>query len=521
LVIHLHATLTSCFANFLRFAKACSAESARGRSNLLLLLAVAGYSLHAEAGLGLFWLQIVGASIVLASCFILGVVERDWRLSIWSALGYIALLVSTPLLHLHAFWFVTFLLSGVTRPLAFAVLSQWLLQALPLPLPVHGALPFLILAVGWFCVPGKFLNRGFGLAILTVICAAESFNFVALPIRPAAEFYRSVEYQFGIGETFYKLCGGGFTLTSGQIRSSIHKTSIPDSTPGLLVLDHDQAGAKPTAAEKFNFTQPLPWQGNAYLGDQFVLFWLRCDGFLASNLGGSLRPAGRPLLVARGIGKQHTLVEQRGALLLLADSDPLVNRLSPYQRHLLSYLLRVSPYGLLPLLLSAVACGMALLSPQKALAGVMIVLIVGIALTWSACRADHTLGGVRLVGRFADPHDPDRFSGVLRELVDLGRDWLFEKTQPEILYLQSGRSALWRGESLVIAEPAATVVINHIQYHILELPLANVRGVPDARQIASPRGISEGVLETAETRIIATGSPTRIDPSQWLKSSSQ
>jgi hypothetical protein len=45
--------------------------------------------------------------------------------------------------------------------------------------------------------------------------------------------------------------------------------------------------------------------------------------------------------------------------------------------------------------------------------------------------------------------------------------------------------------------------------------------VPDARQIASARSISEAVLETSQTRIIGTGSPTRIELSQWLKSSSQ
>ena len=515
------AILTSRFAHFLRPVKAWRPRFARDHVGFLLLLAAGGYSLHAEAGFGLFWLQAIGASSALASCFILGVAERNWRLSVWSSLAYLATLVSTPLLHLHALWFVTFLLSGVTRPFAFAVLSQWLLQALPFPLPVYGSLPFLVLALGWFCVPEKFLNRGIGFAILAVIGAAESFNFLAMPIRPAAESYRSVEYQFGIGQTFYKLCGGEFTQTSGRIRSSIHKTSIPDSMPGLLVLDHDQAGLKPTVADELNFTQPLPWQSNAYLGDQFALYWLRCDGFLASHLGGSLRPTGRPLLIASSIGKRQILAQQRGSLLLLADSDPLVNRLSPYQRQLLSYLLRVNPFVLLPLLLSLLACGIALLFPERGWIGTITVLIVGIALTWSACSPDHTYGGVRLVGRFADPHDPDRFSGVLRELVDLGRDSLFEKKQPEVLYVQSGHSARWRGESLVIAEPTATVLINHEKYRILDLPLANVRGVPDARQIASARGISEAVLETSETRIIGTGSPTRIDLSQWLKSSSQ
>jgi hypothetical protein len=253
----------------------------------------------------------------------------------------------------------------------------------PASLPIAAVLT---LALGWFCVPEKFLDRGLGLAILAVICAAESVNFVAMPIRPAAELYRSVEYQFGIGQTFYKLSGGEFNQTSGRIRSSIHKTSIPDTTPGLLVLDHDQAGLKPTVADQFNFTQPLPWQSNAYLGDQFALYWLRCDGFLASNLGGTLRAAGRPLLIAGGIGKRHILAEERGSLPLFADSDPLVNRLSPYQRQLLSYLLRVNSlnsYGLVPLLLSLLASGIALLFPEKGWIGVMTVLAVGIALTWS------------------------------------------------------------------------------------------------------------------------------------------
>src|SRR6478609_45940 len=115
-----YAMLISFFVHFLRCTKDSRARFGRDNVGFLpvLVLAVGGYCLQAEAGFGLFWVQAIGASTVLASCFILGVAEGDWRLAVWSSLAYLATLVSTPLLHLHALWFVTFLLSGVTRPLA-------------------------------------------------------------------------------------------------------------------------------------------------------------------------------------------------------------------------------------------------------------------------------------------------------------------------------------------------------------------------------------------------------------------
>lgn len=485
-------------------------------SNGLVALAAAGAVIVNCAGFGIRWLELCGAWTCLVAVLLLGVADRSPFAIAMASLGYAASFFAPPLLHLHGFWFALF--AGVPRLsfLALATLCQWLFSSISSGITAFGGLGFSIATLLLLKMRIAALPRRATLAFVLVLVGLDLFNMRSIRGQAESEAYPSVEYQYRIGETASKLLGRDKISVPRILRSSIHGTSISDQTPGILLLDHDQRKMRPDIAASSNFTQPLPWQFNSFLGDQYVLFWLRCDGFLASNLGGTIQPGGRILLQTAIPRDPHILMAQRGRVVVFGDSDPFVNRIAPYQRHLLSYFLTGSVAGYLPLIFGLLVCILMVVGGSKGKWAAFSILAAAVILVGSICLPDRSYGAVRMVGVTADPHDPSAFSGVLRAIVDRGLDDLFTPRSPRILYVQERRSAHVRSEQLVIAEPGAVVFVGRDRYEILDIPLGPVRAVPDARSISSRNSQVEGVVTTGSVTILATGSPAQVSPKEWL-----
>ena len=520
------ALFANLFALVLRTANDCehflSVNTKQNRlcypvpSSGLVTLAVVGAIIVNGAGFGLRWLELCGAWTCFAAVVLLGIGYRSPFAIAMGILGYAASFFAPAVLHLHSFWFAVFGSLPCLFFLAMATLCQWLLTSIPCGLPAFGGLGFAIFTLLFFRMRLVEIPRRTALALVLLVVGSDIFNLRM--VRGPADFepYPNVEYQYRVGDTAAKLLGKNGMGTSRLLRSSIHGTSKPDQTPGILLLDHDQWKTRPEIAGTSNFTQPVPWQFNSFLGDQYVLFWLRCDGFLASNLGGTIRTGGRVLLQTAEPGNPQILMAQRGSVVILGDSDPVVNRIAPYQKHLLSYFLSGNAAGYLPLIFGAFVCLAIAVGGSKGKFFAGAIVLLGVVLTGTICTKDRTYGGVRMVGITADPHDPSAFSGVLRGIVDGGQDDLFAPQSPRVLYVQEGHSAHVRTEQLVIAEPGAQVFVGRDRFDILDLPLGPVRNIPDARAIRAQKSTVEGVLTTGSVTILATGSPAQISPKEWL-----
>lgn len=295
--------------------------------------------------------------------------------------------------------------------------------------------------------------------------------------------------------------------------------SLPPD-PDVVLAEHDlvsiPAGMPVMSAASWQ--QPEPWGHNQFVGDQYLLFALRRDGFYAGNLGGRLVPAGRMLLGAVDGSmplRVEPLVQRVDHTLFLGDSDAFVDRLCVYQAHAVRELLSPGwgPRGLnLLLVLGAVAACFPASSPRR-LAVAFHSLVVG-SLALVAAIPAH--GDVRIEGPVGWPHDPGLGGAVPRALADAGIIMWPGSHGCTVLCVGPGRTVRSRGERLVFLEPGSTVRIGEEVVRAGEIPLGAVDGIPDARQLARD-GVDVGVTaEVQGIRIIGTGSPARQDHEKWL-----
>ena len=220
-----------------------------------------------------------------------------------------------------------------------------------------------------------------------------------------------------------------------------------------------------------NYSQPLPWYGNEFIGNQYWRFAICRDGALVSNLGSSVAPTAFTLLAIPALTSAPVVLAAKSGdgKTILADSDYFVTRLAGYQRNLVGTILGTHE----ALRRSAAANALMALGAAVAVVGSKLILVGAIGLVACVLYPAHSRGNIRVVGPSGDPHDPVRAWAVPRQLADYELSSVPGEDGASILVVASGRNAeVSESESLVVAEPRATVTYRgattQVEAHLLD-----------------------------------------------------
>jgi hypothetical protein len=321
------------------------------------------------------------------------------------------------------------------------------------------------------------------------------------------------------GTTLERITGstvatGGFVyLEGGQ-----HTATIPTT----IVAEHDaripEASGLTLAG---NYSQPRPWSWNQPYGSEVMRFWVACDGAIISNIGARVQGQGRLYLgIATLSGIIPVIV--KGSTTVVADSDMLLDFLSPYSPRSISYLVNAgSPERWAGLLYYSACIFLGLLAWwNKITAQIAICVTLALLTALRSTLADKLeTGDVRLEGIPKGwPHDSSIY-GVPRSLNKEGYFFKIGPVGASVLCIGPGASARLHHEKLVVLSPGSRV---HLPDGSIisagEEPMGQSGGVPDARAIF--KGESKEPLAVGEHKndgiaFIASGSSGRI--SGWSR----
>lgn len=412
---------------------------------------------------------------------------------------------------LYGFWVLLLSANVATRPLAIFPISCWCLAYFNLSYVWLIIAPIGITLSAYLLNQGK-LTRLLGVLFLT-LAAITAYELMAIQPKFRVSEKSTFSPGYKIGAALQRIFPDSFGEGS-DIRSNLHGTEIPPSTPGIVIAEHDTPVEKRAGRIRAeNFTQPSPWSENEFLGNQYWRYAIREDGCLVSNLGGQLTPNGQILLAIPSSNpfSPTILATKEAKTIYCADSDYWINRLCNYQQNLLGLILSSKQRSWPPLIVNIAFVLIALGSlwrPFITLISVFVPLVL--------LHAYANYGGdIRLIGKIFNPHDPARAWGVVRRLQDDGINAVFGNKGAKALVVEEGYSGKVVDEKLVIGEPRTTVLIGSHKVQILDEPQGVVDTIPDARKLLVDGKLS-GVREVIDgVTIVGTGSPALTPLEIW------
>lgn len=311
-----------------------------------------------------------------------------------------------------------------------------------------------------------------------------------------------------VGETLCKILKTQRVYSDSADLTVSMTSSPPTSAPigkRAFVIEH---GA--TLNSDFSLTrngdqeQPHPWFRNQYCGDQYVLFAVAQDKGWMSNLGGVLQVQGQQLLSLR-VGTQFLpLVVRKGNTLFFQDSDPILNKIAPYQTHALY---EIFLGARTPRLLNILLASLALATSGTLAMGLL--LLTGCALAYLCLWP--VPGDIRFIGPVTEVHEPSKTAGVLRSLNEAGFHYLPGTTGTSVLVVDAGKSAVASPtEKLIVLMPQATVRVGQHTIAAEEPPQGRTHDIEDARLLNIDGTQAPPRITLQDLTIIGTGSPSKL-----------
>lgn len=410
-----------------------------------------------------------------------------------------------------------------------AILVVWVLQCfgyMVLPYWIVGIVVCVSVALGTRIYANRYSILVF-LFLGMLIDSLELLSFTEKSVYSVEE-YPNAQESYKPGIIFSNITHCSFEESSDEneiIRSYAVGSELDYDEKGVAILEHS-----PIMTNKIvkggKWQQPVSWHDNVPFGNQYLVEAVMNDGGLWSNIGTNLTDSAKTLLAFRKLSSdfQPLIVEYDGVV-YLHDSDYSSGRLSPYQKSLLKEIFSPvcvdRPLFIRCLNILFLIFSILLLIVQKNDKIKIVIVLVAMIVSPSLIKKD---GNVRLVGEIKDSHENNRFDGVIKTMVDQGFYVKVGNENCRILVVQEGRNAKLEGESLVILEPDAEIVVDGIPYKAGSIPSPTVCidsiTIKDSRTIFS-KGIELPPLvelfkgdDNSLVTIIATGSPALLE---WKK----
>ena len=330
------------------------------------------------------------------------------------------------------------------------------------------------------------------------------FSFPGLSVP--AEQKNARAYQ--VGGTYGNL---GINASSGGIVALEGDRHIEPSDT-TIYGEHDTfvIGGKEIGEQ--NYQQHPRWLGRQFMGPEMIRCAVSMDGFHAVNFGMELAGKGRTVLSHQSFFKIHHLISIRDGKLIAGDSDSFVNRLAPYQRHLLVALNKGSPFGLLYTFMYYILLSFILVARKVWIKKSLLLLGIASLALEPLIWGSH--GDIRYIGKVTGWPHTERAYGIVRHMQDNGKNYVFGDKSTSILVIDKGlKGEIRPTEKLIIAGNGAQIKAPNGTYYIGTVPFGTKNGIINAYGIynSQKKLISEGILTVssgAETyTIIATDSP--------------
>ena len=336
-------------------------------------------------------------------------------------------------------------------------------------------------------------------------CALVAFAFMRFNVDKCPKDNMPTGYN--TGNTVEKIIGE--TLApNGQIYYA-NQGLVAVTNCGTVYLDHDSC----TVYGGGNFTQKSPWHKNSLIAAEPFRVNMAQDGCLVMNFGSRIawgKP--RPIWGMCDSGGFSMLCAYDGNRLIFGDADMAGDMLSPYQEHIWRHLSGKDVTYRVWLVAAGIVLILFVVLERFVTVASFLVVALSLLLNASLLLPPHE-GGVRYVGyNIGYPHTSLCY-GLVRAMHKAGINVLFTRSKARILAIGAGHAAARQAEQIIILEPDAKVVIGGKVYVAGCVPMGEVEGVVDAREILEEcgRAIGSAKIEVDGVRIVATGSPSLLD----------
>ena len=351
--------------------------------------------------------------------------------------------------------------------------------------------------LGCFYGTDKYKFNLKNIPVIIYACLLAVVSCISWELDSASEPSAPAGYR--IGDAISKLTSKESSPTGQIIYDNSHYTEVRPS--GTLYLDHDAQ----TQWNEGNFRQNRPWGHNLPIGSELIKKAMLRDGAWICNIGTSLNCSNSCFI--GGFfqdGKITSIIIAHENNLIFGDSDFAVDCLAPYQKNLIGYLVGSDVYSRLFHFICAICLIVACFWNPHAL--IVLLCFANVILLWIPCQGD-----VRYVGKAHRWAHTDLGEGIVRALQQHGENVIFGNRNTKILVIGEGYSASLAGEKIVILEPNAEVEIRDVCYQADIVPLGQLNGITDAREIiVNGKRANSNVLHIGGVTIIATGTPTAL-----------
>lgn len=360
----------------------------------------------------------------------------------------------------------------------------------------------------------------------------ELFSFIDKPVC-SVEKYPNAQESYKPGIIFSNITHCSFEKSSDEneiIRSYGVGSELDYEKKGVAILEHSPI-KKNKIVKGGKWQQPVSWHDNVPSGNQYLVEAVMNDGGLWSNIGTNLTDSAKTLLAFRKLSSDfQPLIVEHDGVVYLHDSDYSSGRLSLYQESLLKEIfspvcvdrpLYIRCLNFLFLILSIL---LLIVQKNDKIKIVSAVVLVALIFYPSLIKKEEN---VRLVGEIKDSHENNRFDGVIKTMIDQGFYVKVGNENCKILVVQEEHNTKLEGETLVILEPDAEIVVDGISYKAGSIPSPTVCidsiTINDSRTIFS-KGTELPPLvkifsgsDSSSVTIIATGSPALLEWKNLVK----
>lgn len=459
-------------------------------------------------GFGYNWLP----ALALSACWSLHAFEHGWAWNRALPYGLVALALSAHphIGMLYGALVATLWLTTGNRMLSAAPLALWIVEELPLETGVWPLIPFsrLLIVIAACMLAHRIKAIP---AILLGVCVALTIVDMSQPERfDSLEEYKDMGSGYSPGNSLRKVLGVDLpasTSGSAPLRGYLHGSKLSPELPGLIMVEHDMwNGRADEPIADTNQQVDVPWHSNCWPGRQYLRHAISKDGFVSSNLGGSLTSKGRVELCYMEHGDIKPVLVSRGSTTWSADSDYLNNALTVYNRWFVPELNRCGSYFIISRLANMLMACVLFLPPSV---GVWTAMLACLAATSTALPGD-----IRVAGGIGDPHDEGGASGVPDIINGKGLVALPGAFGAKVLIVPPNTWAIHHGEKTVVLGGGSTLF--SLSLGVIktdDIPLGQVGNIVDARTIQAGGNTTIGILKTDDGSIvIGTSSPGRL---QW------
>lgn len=488
------------------------------------------------SGFGIKDIYDVVLSIILSYSFYSSIKEKRWFDIVVVVILSIIAILQPNYTHLLGFLAVLSCTNHKFKVFCLGILGLWIFQNIGFETwNWWFILLFLLLSLWGNKIYSKFQNYLYILCVL-IICLTECINYnsktdyIVESYPLAKESYKPDKVFSFISEC---IISSELSEKDFVVRSYAVGSKIDYEKKGVCILEHSPNNLN-DIIEGGKWQQPISWNDNLFVGNQYLVESIVSDGGLWSNIGTRLKDTCEVLLAFNSIryGYQPLIVKDKNTI-YLHDSDYTSDRLANYQSSLIKEIFYPKGLGR-PLYLRflnfifLVFSLFCLYCPQKKFTVVSKILLCVMfiyALYGYVNEKYYKKGDIRLVGSIKDSHENNRFDGVVKSIIDKDFPYLVGSKDCKILVVQKNHRASWNGETLVVLEPNAVLDFEGIVYSSKTIPLPSYQyhgtQILDPRQISNEGNSLDPVLDLKtkagkEIVLISTGSPALIDWNQFL-----